>query len=100
MKSNWYVSTRKGILDHAMANSTMADQVTGAYAYHINTSGYSSYKYSDHDAVLVGLRLGKSSGEGIDDLQVLPAARKYIQNGQIFIEIDGQVYTILGNRVY
>ncbi len=90
----------KGILDHAMANSTMADQVTGAYAYHINTSGYSSYKYSDHDAVLVGLRLGKSSGEGIDDLQVLPAARKYIQNGQIFIEIDGQVYTILGNRVY
>lgn len=90
----------KGILDHAMANSTMADQVTGAYAYHINTSGYSSYKYSDHDAVLVGLRLGKSSGEGIDDLQVLPAARKFIQNGQIFIEIDGQVYTILGNRVY
>lgn len=90
----------KGILDHAMANSTMADQVTGAYAYHINTSGYSSYKYSDHDAVLVGLRLGKSSEVGIDDLQVLPAARKYIQNGQIFIEIDGQVYTILGNRVY
>lgn len=90
----------KGILDHAMANSTMADQVTGAYAYHINTSGYSSYKYSDHDAVLVGLRLGKSSGVGIDNLQVLPAARKYIQNGQIFIEIDGQVYTILGNRVY
>lgn len=90
----------KGILDHAMANSTMADQVTGAYAYHINTSGYSSYKYSDHDAVLVGLRLGKSSGVGIDNLQVLPAARKYIQNGQIFIEIDGQVYTILGNRVH
>ena len=90
----------KGILDHAMANSTMADQVTGAYAYHINTSGYSSYKYSDHDAVLVGLRLGKSSEVGIDNLQVLPAARKYIQNGQIFIEIDGQVYTILGNRVY
>ena len=90
----------KGILDHAMANSTMADQVTGAYAYHINTSGYSSYKYSDHDAVLVGLSLGKSSGEGIDELEVLPAARKYIQNGQIFIEIDGQVYTILGNRVY
>lgn len=90
----------KGILDHAMANSTMAEQITGAYAYHINTAGGYSYKYSDHDAVLVGLRLGKSSEVGIDNLQVLPAARKYIQNGQIFIEIDGQVYTILGNRVY
>ena len=90
----------KGILDHAMANSTMADQVTGAYAYHINTSGYSSYKYSDHDAVLVGLRLGKSSGEGIDELHVQPAAHKFMHNGQILIEIDGQVYTILGNRVH
>lgn len=90
----------KGILDHAMANSTMADQVTGAYAYHINTSGYSSYKYSDHDAVLVGIRLGEDSGEGIDELHVQPAAHKFMHNGQILIEIDGQVYTILGNRVH
>lgn len=49
-----------GILDHAMANSPMASQITGAYAYHINTAGGYNYKYSDHDAVLVGLNLGSS----------------------------------------
>ena len=50
----------RGILDHCMANSTMATQITGAYAYNINHS-YSSYKYSDHDAVLVGLNLGEQT---------------------------------------
>lgn len=49
----------RGILDHCMANSTMASQITGAYAYNINHAGYSSYKYSDHDAVMVGLNLGE-----------------------------------------
>ena len=36
---------QKGILDHCMANSTMAPQITGAYAYHINTAGGYNYKY-------------------------------------------------------
>lgn len=49
----------RGILDHCMANSTMASQITGAYAYNINHEASSSYKYSDHDAVLVGLNLGE-----------------------------------------
>lgn len=89
----------KGILDHAMANSTMASQITGAYAYHINTSGGYSYKYSDHDAVLVGLRLGKDSGEGMDNISVAPTARKIFKDGQILIELDGQIFTITGSRI-
>ena len=47
-----------GLLDHAMANAPMAAQVSGAQVYHINTSGLYSYKYSDHDAYVVGLNLG------------------------------------------
>lgn len=50
----------KGILDHVMANSTMAKQITGAYAYNINNGDYTDsyqYKYSDHDPVVVGLKL-------------------------------------------
>lgn len=50
----------KGILDHAMANATMAKQITGAYAYNINNGDYTDsyqYKYSDHDPVVVGLKL-------------------------------------------
>ena len=50
----------KGILDHVMANSTMSQQITGAYAYNINNDDYTDsyqYNYSDHDPVVVGLKL-------------------------------------------
>ena len=88
----------KGILDHAMANSTMAEQITGAYAYHINTAGGYSYKYSDHDAVLVGLRLGKS-GTDFETIHVTIPAKKILYNGQLFIERNGELFTITGNKV-
>ena len=91
---------QEGILDHAMANSTMAGQITGARAYHINTAGGYYYKYSDHDAVLVGLNLGKQKqGEGLDGVPTTAPARKVLRNGQLYIEIDGQTFTITGIRI-
>lgn len=91
---------QKGILDHAMANSTMAGQITGARAYHINTAGGYNYKYSDHDAVLVGLSLGKQQqGENLDGVSTTAPARKVLRNGQLYIEIDGQTFTITGIRI-
>lgn len=90
----------EGILDHAMANASMAGQITGARAYHINTAGGYSYKYSDHDAVLVGLNLGKQKmGEGLDGVSTTAPARKVLRNGQLYIEIDGQTFTITGIRI-
>lgn len=89
----------EGMLDHSMANATMAAQITGAYAYHINTAGGYNYRYSDHDAVLVGLRLGNNSGEGIDNIEATTTARKVLRNGQLFIELDGQIFTITGTKV-
>lgn len=58
-----------GYLDHALCNSTMLTQVTGMAAYHVNSDESDSYtydksndrtmfRYSDHDPVLVGLKLG------------------------------------------
>ena len=59
-----------GYLDHALCNSTMYPQVTGMTPYHINAPEKDSYTYdgttsdqtmfrcSDHDPILVGLRLG------------------------------------------
>ena len=58
-----------GYLDHALCNSSMLPQVTGMLGYHINSDERDSYtydssddgtmfRYSDHDPVLVGLRLG------------------------------------------
>lgn len=91
---------QKGILDHAMANSTMAEQVTGARVYHINTAGGYNYKYSDHDAVLVGLNLGKQQrGENLDDVSTTSRAHKVLHNGQLYIEIDGVRFTITGTKI-
>jgi predicted extracellular nuclease len=88
------------LLDHAMANSTMAEQVTGARVYHINTAGGYNYKYSDHDAVLVGLNLGmQQPGEGIQTVSTTVPARKVLRNGQLLIEIDGHFFTITGTKI-
>ena len=91
---------QRGILDHAMANSAMAEQVTGARVYHINTAGGYNYKYSDHDAVLVGLSLGKQQrGENLDDVSTTSRAHKVLHNGQLYIEIDGVRFTITGTKI-
>ena len=61
-----------GSLDYALATESMAKQITGVTAYHINADesamfGYSGSKYqpnmfrsSDHDPVIVGIRLGEN----------------------------------------
>ena len=90
---------QKGILDHAMANSTMAEQITGARVYHINTAGGYDYKYSDHDAVLVGLRLGEQQGEDIESVSTTAPARKILRNGQLYIEIDSALFTVTGTKI-
>ncbi|MEL6456991.1 MAG: ExeM/NucH family extracellular endonuclease [Cyanobacteria bacterium J06621_15] len=68
-----------GYLDHALANSTLTAQVTGATEWHINTdepevinydqdfnpAGYytaNAYRSSDHDPVLIGLDLVETPG--------------------------------------
>lgn len=70
-------------LDHAIVNSTMLPQVTGIQAFHCNskyTDGQYGYptgeksirRYSDHDPIIVGLRLNGThvdpSGLSISEL--------------------------------
>ena len=66
-----------GYLDHALCNSTLYPFVTGMVAYHINSDESDSYTYdksndqtmfrcSDHDPVLVGLKLGEEVVENED----------------------------------
>lgn len=76
-----------GYLDHALANNSMAAQITGANEWHINADEPSvidyntefkpqdlytnvPYKSSDHDPVIVGLRLLKAvnGGNGRDNI--------------------------------
>ena len=69
-----------GYLDHALATASMLPQVTGMNAYHINSDESDDFTYdksddrtmfrcSDHDPVLVGLRLS-SNGQQIEELGV------------------------------
>ena len=68
-----------GYLDHALCNKTLYPQVTGMVAYHINSDESDSYTYdksndqtmfrcSDHDPVLVGLRLDSVHTTTPDDV--------------------------------
>ena len=92
-----YKGTRE-FIDHAFANTTMGQQITGAAVWHTNTSTYYANRYSDHDAVMVGMRLGEYSTD-IETVEARPAAKKEIRHGQIVIIRGDQVYTITGQRL-
>lgn len=85
------------MIDHAMANSSMAKQIVGAYPFHICTSN--GYKYSDHDCYVVGLKLEGSSA--IDEIEAAPESKAtliYI-DGKLFIRNGDQLFDMMGRRV-
>ncbi|MBR1808920.1 MAG: endonuclease/exonuclease/phosphatase family protein [Paludibacteraceae bacterium] len=100
---------RAGYLDHALANESMLSQVTGMTAYHINSDEDDRYTYngsdsdltmfrcSDHDPVIVGLRLGDKAS---------PAATSEIEliEGELFIKDaqDGyyRIFNSIGTLIY
>ena len=99
-----------GYLDRCFSTTSMDDQITAVHPYHLNAdyfyrleykygSNVSMYRYADHDPILVGLNL--SGGTDIETLQAEPdnAPRKFVRNGQLYIERNGCVYSILGNTI-
>ena len=100
-----------GYLDHAYCSPSMESQVTMAVPYHLNADtpkskyGYaqgnnSMYRYSDHDPILVGLKLGNGASELLNIVNEDVQAQKILRNGQIIIIRSGVEYTITGQRVY
>lgn len=89
------------LIDHAFANSTMAEQITKAVVWHTNTAQSYSYRYSDHDAVLVGLRLGDEDPiiDGVEQVGTNPQVQKTMRHGQLIIIRGGIEYTITGQRL-
>jgi len=94
-------------LDHAICNLTLLPQVTGMQAYHVNSDekdcytydGYCNdgtmFRYSDHDPVLVGLKLSSTTGIGLvivnegENLKI-----RYGEGGYV------RVYDLSGNLCY
>lgn len=108
-----------GYLDHALCNSTLYPQVTGMVAYHINSDESDAYTYdkssdlsmfrsSDHDPIIVGLRLD-STRTYIEEVKInnwevyyqnaIPCIRNAQGGHYIVYRLDGQVVkqaTIVG----
>lgn len=103
-----------GCLDHALANENMEMQITGCEVFHINADeaavfGYDGYSYqnnmyrsSDHDPVVVGLRLGTRTptyNTEIDDSRII-----YGGEGMIGIaaakDNEMKIYSLTGQLVY
>lgn len=103
-----------GYLDHALCNSTLYPQVTGMVAYHINSDEHDRYTYdssddlsmfrcSDHDPILVGLRLDSNATTrhtepSLNNYEVFyEGATPCIRNAEggyyIVYRVDGQVVT-------
>jgi len=93
-----------GYLDHAIANQSMAKQVTGMAAWHINSPESDDFTYdksddltmfraSDHDPVLVGLRL-RHVNTGINPTIVNNAAVLYDDRQPVIFDAENAYYRL------
>jgi len=80
-----------GYLDHALCNASMLPQITGMNAFHINSDENDKYTYdksddrtmfrcSDHDPVLVGIKLNKELKPDTSMAVVYSEQEIYIRN--------------------
>ena len=100
-------SGQGNLIDHALANKTMAQQIVKTQMYNICTTkcGGGNYDttYSDHDPYVVDINLGEyhEPKEDIESVQPSDGSiQKVIINGQLFIILPSQeMYDIMGNRV-
>lgn len=93
------------LIDHVLANSTMADQIFNAYVKHIcahwcNSAVSSEDSWSDHDPYVIEMYLGgMPETTAVEKAQMDYNAQKIIRQGQIIIIRGGVEYTITGQRL-
>lgn len=109
-----------GYLDHAIANQALIQQVTGMAVWHVNSDESDNYtydkssdqtvfRYSDHDPVLVGLKLDSTKSAARTDVDLIENVEIDISDdGVISLEHVGdlgeqngyyEIYDITGRRV-
>ena len=92
------------LIDHVLANQSMAAQIVNAYVKHIcaykcNNAVSYAQSWSDHDPYVIDINLGNSAPSALEMVQIEPQARKEIRHGQIIIIRGGVEYTITGQRI-
>lgn len=103
-----------GYLDHAIANESMAKQITGVTPFHINADEEGVYEYSgskyssdmfrssDHDPIIVGIALGYNSNGGIidNDVKIYPTVVSDVLNIDADEKAIVQIFTVSGIKLY
>ncbi len=105
-----------GYLDHALVNEGMARQVTGVTAFHINADESSIFEYSgsayqpnmfrssDHDPVVVGIRLGENINLNTlpfeEKVRILPSVIDTYFKVQNAENAYIQIYSLNGIKLY
>ena len=93
------------LIDHVLANVSMAAQIVNAHVEHIcaykcNSTVSSDQSWSDHDPYVIDINLGNSAPTALEMVQIEPQARKEIRHGQLIIIRGGEAFTVTGQRVY
>ena len=93
------------LIDHVLANASMAAQIVNAHVEHIcafkcNSAVSSDQSWSDHDPYVIDINLGNSAPTALEMVQIEPSARKEIRHGQLIIIRGGEAFTVTGQRVY
>lgn len=102
-------------IDHVFASPTMAGQVTGAAPYHLNADesyrfGHyygdtTMYRYSDHDPIVIGLKLGATSSVdeeseiNMECPKIYGAGRQIVVESRQDISEDVVVYDLVGREL-
>ncbi len=103
-----------GYLDHALASSSLKNQITGTQVFHINSdepamfeyggSNYqpNMYRCSDHDPVVVGIHLGDTNGfENPTESAILIQPTLVENSFNVLNAMNGfmEIYDIQGNKL-
>ena len=91
-----------GYLDHALANEALIKQVTGMAVWHVNSdesdeytydksNDLSVFRYSDHDPVLVGLKLDSTQSIPLHATDPIDRVELVAIDGSICIENVGEL---------
>lgn len=91
-----------GYLDHAIANKSLLRQVTGMGVWHVNSdesdeytydksSDLSIFRYSDHDPVLVGLRLDSTLSIPLHGEELIEHVKVVYSDGDIMLTNVGEL---------
>ena len=108
-----------GYLDHAIANNALIKQVTGLAVWHVNSdeaddytydksNDLTAFRYSDHDPVLVGLKLDSTLSVSRHGTDPIDNTRIEIIDGEPFLTNAGdlgeqhgyyEIYDITGVNV-